>query len=268
MEIGMYMSANKVVKVVRDMCIDALDFADALMHGRPVPKSSNEDAICIYDATSFDDFRVAADFIIGFWVGDECKKDCLRIRVRYDSVQSPGMTISHSIDVYRVDKLVPAYRDRSIIPVAAMQMCSGIKVDIMEANATTQPSARDNVHILCAYIMDPVLRMQIRTSKCAALCAGRVFKYPHGGAPHLRNTPEPVIVMPDLQEIIAHRFRYPADIHRAKMRNDAIFKELMEVCWHPERLFKLSPAVCELDSLGTGPAAAAALDEAVGGDLE
>jgi len=148
---------------VEALCRDAIRVAHAMTQGMEVEQGCP--AFCIYDASTFEDHTMAADFILGFWIDEAsaCKQESVLMRVKFTSSDVPGMSQAYTMTVARSDVFVPAFRGMTIIPILALNRCSGVKIDVVG-------EVECSIHVLCAFVTDPHVRRAIITSStfCAA----------------------------------------------------------------------------------------------------
>lgn len=233
--------SSEVERFISQLCQDGIKFArssiaDQQMQIQPVI----DDVACIYDASSFCDKHIPADFILGFWVGQDCGEECTNVKIQFNNIGNTR-EVTHEINVYKVDTFVPAYGG-AVIPVIAMHNCANVKVEVK--------GCRSILHVLCAFVMDPEMRLKICMSKFAAVCGTRVSTFPFGSLPDDDFFDDfPLILLPDITEQVSSQITRPCALQRAKERHDAIFQELMEACWHPARVGRLAPPECEMDSI-------------------
>jgi len=263
------------------LCRDTIRVADAMIHDRRLARTDTG-AFCIYDASSFEDRTLVADFILGFWLDDEINperkprmQESVQLRIKFESADVPGMSQAYNMNVTRSDIFMPAFRGMTIIPMLALYRCSGVKIEVLGECVC-------GIHVLCAVITDATVRRAITASSsffaaydtrpsyrlnCVSEAVrtisrrevgDRTMRFPfsfiqydegdddtHDGIHPTRA----IMVLPDMHRAIDRVMRYPASRQRSKDRHDAVFHELMQYCWHPTRMGVLSPVECEIDTV-------------------
>jgi hypothetical protein len=274
--------ADVALHHIEALCRDTIRVADAMIHDRGLTRADTG-AFCIYDASTFEDRTLVADFILGFWLDEEINPDStagtrmpesVQLRIKFDSADVPGMSQAYSMNVTRSDIFVPAFRGMTIIPMLALNHCAGVKIEVLNECVC-------GIHVLCAVITDVTARHTITASSsflaaydtrpsrrdCVSESVRSItrrevgdrtmrfpFSYMHYGEGDddthdgLHPT-RALLVLPDMHGAIDRVMRDPAARQRSKHRHDAVFHELMQYCWHPTRMGVLSPVECEIETV-------------------
>jgi hypothetical protein len=88
--------AGVALEHINALCRDTIRVADAMIKDRDVSVGSDTGPFCIYDASTFEDRSLVADFILGFWIDEDpdapCRQESVVLRVKFDSYDVPGMS--------------------------------------------------------------------------------------------------------------------------------------------------------------------------------
>ena len=242
-----------LVFLVRDAAPCASEIADFRLARDPNPSRvcflyevGHPQAIIIGNEHQRPHRMTSADVIVGF-----AASPTVAVDVRVALVGPHGDAHASYLRVNPEDGIVPALEGWTVLPVIAMPDCH--MVDVIASAAHVHVRARIDsekntgigMRAVCAQLR-PELRKRVAARTFSALPSVLLRSYDAAslGLDHdtvytdveAAAAAAAASPLPDLARMVADAWRLPAERARHKRRHDAVFGELMERAWAPERV--------------------------------